>query len=134
MMIETRIAKLFKNGASQAVRLPVEFRFEGDEVYITRDDATGDVVLSNRPGAKVWNEFFELLHTIDVPADFMAERKNTASLMMSGPRTTRQSICDAAYAGYRYGELPYQGKVTCNRSQTGGTCTVDGLYLSDDQS
>jgi antitoxin VapB len=74
MMIETRIAKLFKNGASQAVRLPVEFRFEGDEVYITRDDATGDVVLSNRPGAKVWNEFFELLHTIDVPADFMAER------------------------------------------------------------
>ena len=72
-MIETRIAKLFKNGASQAVRLPVEFRFEGDEVYITRDDATGDVVLSNRPGAKVWNEFFELLHTIDVPADFMAE-------------------------------------------------------------
>ncbi len=73
-MIETRIAKLFKNGASQAVRLPVEFRFEGDEVYITRDDTTGDVVLSNRPGAKVWNEFFELLHAIDVPADFMTER------------------------------------------------------------
>src|SRR5664280_1511850 len=138
MMIETRIAKLFKNGASQAVRLPVEFRFEGDEVYITRDDATGDVVLSNRPGAKVRNEFFELLHTIDVPADFMAERplnvlsQEQGILMMSRPRTTRQSICDAAYAGYRYGELPYQGKVTCNRSQTGGTCTVDGLYLSDD--
>lgn len=73
-MLETRIAKLFKNGASQAVRLPVEFRFEGDEVYITRDDATGDVVLSNRPGAKAWNELFELLHAIDVPADFMAER------------------------------------------------------------
>jgi antitoxin VapB len=74
MMIETRIAKLFKNGASQAVRLPVEFRFEGDEVYIMRDDATGDVVLSNRPGANAWNAFFELLHTIDAPADFMAER------------------------------------------------------------
>jgi antitoxin VapB len=39
-----------------------------------RDDATGDVVLSNRPGAKTWNEFFELLHEVDVPADFMAER------------------------------------------------------------
>ncbi len=74
MMIETRIAKLFKNGASQAVRLPSDFRFEGDEVYVTRDDATGDVVLSNRPGAKTWNEFFELLHEVDVPADFMAER------------------------------------------------------------
>lgn len=73
-MIETRVAKLFKNGASQAVRLPVEFRFEGDEVYVTRDDATGDVVLSIRPGAKTWNEFFELLHAVDVPAAFMAER------------------------------------------------------------
>lgn len=73
-MIETRVAKLFKNGASQAVRLPVEFRFEGDEVYVTRDDATGDVVLSKRPGAKTWNEFFELLHAVNVPVDFMAER------------------------------------------------------------
>ena len=34
-MKETRPAKLFKNGASQAVRLPVEFRFDGDEVYVT---------------------------------------------------------------------------------------------------
>lgn len=73
-MKETRIAKLFKNGASQAVRLPSDFRFEGDEVYVTRDDVTGDVVLSNRPGARTWNEFFELLHEVDVPADFMAER------------------------------------------------------------
>lgn len=73
-MQETRTAKLFKNGASQAVRLPADFRFEGDEVYISRDEATGDVVLSTHPGAKVWNEFFELVRAIDIPADFMAER------------------------------------------------------------
>ncbi len=73
-MTEMRIAKLFKNGGSQAVRLPAEFRFEGDEVYATRDDATGDVVLSNRPGAETWSVFFELLHSTEVPADFMTER------------------------------------------------------------
>jgi len=73
-MLETRIAKLFKNGASQAVRLPAEFRFDGDEVYVTRDDATGDVVLSKRPGAKVWAEFFELLRSINVPNDYLDER------------------------------------------------------------
>ncbi|MDQ0474437.1 antitoxin [Labrys wisconsinensis] len=73
-MSETRIAKLFKNGASQAVRLPAEFRFEGDEVYITRDERTGDVILSKHPGARAWADFFELMKTIDVPADFMAER------------------------------------------------------------
>ncbi len=31
-----KTAKLFQNGQSQAVRLPKEFRFEGDEVLIKR--------------------------------------------------------------------------------------------------
>ncbi|MCL2433582.1 MAG: type II toxin-antitoxin system VapB family antitoxin [Clostridia bacterium] len=31
-----QMAKLFKNGSSQAVRLPKEFRFKGDEVCIAR--------------------------------------------------------------------------------------------------
>jgi len=31
-----KTAKLFKNGQSQAVRLPKEFRMEGDEVYIKK--------------------------------------------------------------------------------------------------
>lgn len=73
-MIETRIAKLFRNGASQAVRLPADFRFEGEEVYASRDDETGDVVLSTRPGAKTWGDFFELLRSVEVPPGFMAER------------------------------------------------------------
>jgi antitoxin VapB len=73
-MTEIRTAKLFKNGASQAVRLPADFRFEGEEVYISRDARTGDVILSARPGARAWVDFFELMKTIDVPADFMAER------------------------------------------------------------
>lgn len=73
-MMETRIAKLFKNGASQAVRLPGEFRFEGDQVYVTRDDTTGDVILSNQPGAKNWNAFFALVHSGETPTDFMADR------------------------------------------------------------
>jgi antitoxin VapB len=30
-------AKLFRNGRSQAVRLPKEFRFEGEEVSIRRE-------------------------------------------------------------------------------------------------
>jgi antitoxin VapB len=39
-------AKLFKNGRSQAVRLPKEFRFEGDEVYVKR--VGGGVVLLSK--------------------------------------------------------------------------------------
>lgn len=73
-MTDTKTAKLFKNGSSQAVRLPAEFRFEGSEVYVMRDEITGDVILSRRPGAKVWRDFFEMMHSIDVPDSFMAER------------------------------------------------------------
>lgn len=73
-MTQTRIVKLFRNGASQAVRLPADFRFDGSEVYATRDEATGDVVLSTRPGARTWAEFFALMRSIEVPEDFMAER------------------------------------------------------------
>lgn len=84
-MIETRTAKLFKNGASQAVRLPAGFRFEGEEVFVSRDSATGDVVISTRPGAKAWGDFFDLLRAIDVPDDFMAERPMNANPPARGP-------------------------------------------------
>ena len=69
-----RTAKLFYNGRSQAVRLPAEYRFSGSEVFVRRDPTTGDVVLSRRPDS--WQDFFDLMKTIDVPKDFMAERDN----------------------------------------------------------
>jgi len=69
-----RTAKLFRNGRSQAVRLPAEYRFEGAEVYVRRDPATGDVVLSRRPDS--WKDFFELMKTVDVPEDFLADRQD----------------------------------------------------------
>lgn len=73
-MLQTKSARLFKNGASQAVRLPADFRFPGEDVYATRDDATGDVVLSSRPGARSWSEFFALMEGVEIPESFMAER------------------------------------------------------------
>jgi len=69
-----RTAKLFRNGRSQAVRLPAEYRFEGSEVFVRRDAATGDVILSRRPES--WREFFDSIKRGDVPEDFMAERKD----------------------------------------------------------
>jgi antitoxin VapB len=73
-MAKTRIAKLFKNGASQAVRLPAEFRFKGDKVYISRDEKTNNVILSEKPGAGVWEDFFEFMKTVDIPDDWMKDR------------------------------------------------------------
>jgi len=67
-------AKLFMNGRSQAVRLPANFRFDCDEVYISRDPETGDVVISRKPGS--WTDFFALVDSMDVPSDYMSERDN----------------------------------------------------------
>lgn len=91
-MIETRTAKLFRNGASQAVRLPAEFRFEGEEVFVSRDEATGDVLLSTRPGARTWGEFFDLVRALELPDDFMSERP------MNGPPPSRGVFDDEAGA------------------------------------
>ncbi|MDA9004162.1 type II toxin-antitoxin system VapB family antitoxin [bacterium] len=67
-------AKLFMNGRSQAVRLPIHFRFDCDEVYISKDEKTGDVVISKKPGS--WDDFFESVDGMDVPSDFMTDRDN----------------------------------------------------------
>ena len=66
----SHIAKLFKNGRSQAVRLPAEYRFDGTEVYIRRDPETGDVILSRKP--TTWDGFLAAITDANVPADFLA--------------------------------------------------------------
>ena len=65
-------AKLFRNGRSQAVRLPADFRFSGSEVFVRRDPATGDVILSRRPDS--WQDFFDLVDGLEIPEDFMSDR------------------------------------------------------------
>lgn len=62
------------NGNSQAVRLPKEFRFAAREVFIRKDGANGDVVLSVRPPSGSWADFFALRAETGVPADFISER------------------------------------------------------------
>lgn len=70
----SQTAKLFRNGRSQAVRLPADFRFPGTEVYVRRDPATGDVILSRRPDS--WQDFFDLTAELDIPDDFLANRRD----------------------------------------------------------
>ena len=63
-------AKIFMSGSSQAVSLPAEFRFSGDEVFIERE---GDAVII-RPKSSGWDDFFA--RPSQVPEDFMAERND----------------------------------------------------------
>ena len=64
-----KTAKLFQNGRSQAVRLPKEFRFEDDHVFVKK---SGNAVVL-LPTKNSWDS---LIHSLGkFTDDFMAERR-----------------------------------------------------------
>ena len=71
-MAQPRKARVFMSGRSQAVRIPAEYRFDSDEVYVRRDERTGDLILSQAP--KSLEEVFAALDKAEFPDEFMAER------------------------------------------------------------
>lgn len=64
-----KTAKLFQNGQSQAVRLPKEFRFEDDYVFVKKSG--NSVVLI--PAKNSWDNLIQSLNKFS--DDFMTERK-----------------------------------------------------------
>lgn len=79
-MTKRSTAKLFRNGRSQAVRLPREFRFQGDAVRIRKVD-DGVLLEPLIPDVAEW--FAEL------------DRLNSEPLMPGGrkqPKTPRRTI------------------------------------------
>ena len=67
-------AKLFKNGSSQAVQLPKEFRMPGDKVKISQKG--NQIILE--PLETSWDTFFDSLH--DFPDNFMEEGRQQPSM------------------------------------------------------
>ena len=61
-----KIARVFMNGRSQAVRLPKEFRFDTDRVLVRREGR--NVVLSPMFGD--WDDYFR--NSTPLPDDFEA--------------------------------------------------------------
>jgi antitoxin VapB len=91
-----KTAKLFKYGRSQAVRLPAEFRFEGDEVLIRLDPSTGDVILS--PRNRKFSDWIKLRDRLlpRVPKDELKALDNLrdASLLDEGADAVRTKLAE----------------------------------------
>ena len=62
-------AKIFKNGKSQAIRLPKEYRFQGSKVYVKQ---IGNAVVLI-PEQDSWQTLIESL--VQFSDDFMLERQ-----------------------------------------------------------
>jgi antitoxin VapB len=70
-------ARVFMNGRSQAVRIPVEYRFASDQVFIRRDPQTGEVILSERPLKKPLAEIFAMIDAAGGAEDLLQDRDTT---------------------------------------------------------
>ncbi|POP44651.1 AbrB/MazE/SpoVT family DNA-binding domain-containing protein [Superficieibacter electus] len=80
-----RIARLFKNGRNQAVRLPVEFEFDTDKVYIRRDEE-GNVILSKKPSKPDnWDHVFGLIKKARIPDTFLDEDERNQDITERDP-------------------------------------------------
>ena len=77
-------AKLFENGRSQAVRLPKEYRFNGDEVAINK---VGDIVIL-MPKENKWSAFLNSLELFS--DDFMSDGREQPAVQ---EREALGSIC-----------------------------------------
>lgn len=64
-----RVAKLFRNGRSQALRIPKEFEFEGSEVLIRRHGDNAIVVEQPRK-CRTGRELVEFLRNLGPIEDF----------------------------------------------------------------
>lgn len=60
-MAEIEKARVFMNGRSQAVRIPAEYRFTSDHVYIRRNPQSGEIILSERPIQPTLAEIFAMI-------------------------------------------------------------------------
>ncbi len=68
----SQIAKIFMNGRSQAVRLPKEYRFDTDEVYISKQ-GQNVIISAKKP---TWDEFFDSKSAFG--DDFLKDRLDTS--------------------------------------------------------
>lgn len=87
-MIST--TKVFTTGNSQAVRLPKAFRVEATEMWITKNEITGEITLKPKDDdrrRRALATLFKMIENDPISADFVPERE---------ARESRNSLADWA--------------------------------------
>jgi antitoxin VapB len=67
-------AKIFSTGNSQAVRLPKAFRVNVGEMWIAKNEVTGEITLKPKPTTDDLAAFIAELSTMPVTDEFLQSR------------------------------------------------------------
>ena len=70
-------ARVFMSGRSQAVRIPVEYRFASDEVFIRRNPQNGEIILSEHPQRPSLMEIFAMIDAAGGAEELLVDRDAT---------------------------------------------------------
>lgn len=74
-------AKVFTTGNSQAIRLPKAFRVDAREVWITKNEVTGEITLKPKDGdqrKRNLAKLFKMIEENPFTEDFIPARSNEA--------------------------------------------------------
>jgi antitoxin VapB len=72
-------AKVFINGNSQAIRLPKAYRVDVEEMWISKNDMTGEIILKPKDDDKCLrklNHLFQMIEEAPILDDFLPPRND----------------------------------------------------------
>ncbi len=70
-------AKVFTNGNSQAIRLPKAYRVNVEEMWISKNEVTGEITLKpkdNDERLRKLNQLFKMIEQSPITEDFLPPR------------------------------------------------------------
>lgn len=77
MLNTVTTAKVFTNGNSQAIRLPKAFRVNVDEMWISKNEVTGEIILKPKDDderLRKLNQLFKMIEELPITEDFLPPR------------------------------------------------------------
>lgn len=80
MLNTVTTAKVFTNGNSQAIRLPKAYRVDVSEMWISKNEVTGEIILKPKDDderLRKLNQLFKMIEELPITEDFLPPRDDT---------------------------------------------------------
>ena len=74
------------------MRVPPEYRFDADEIYLLQDPLTGDVILSEQPAS--WDDYCDAVKELNLSGNFRAINATTNKRLAKSSTNGQSQVID----------------------------------------